>query len=90
MRRLAYILWRVASDLGGLASRAANALLFRGSTAQTLSARAHLEAPHSALWRRVRAIINAAFFWEPDHCAADWAREVERARYTLAKLEAAE
>ena len=85
--RAGYILWRISSDLVSLVSRAINAFLFGGSTAQTLSARAHLEAPVSRTWSRVRRIINALFFWQADHCAAAWEQEIERARYVLERLE---
>lgn len=85
--RLGYIVWRIAFDLGSLASRAVNALIFGGSTAQTTSARAHIEAPINPTWERRRRIINGAFFWQPDHCRSAWESEVERARYTLSLLE---
>ena len=87
MNRALYIPWRLASDFVGLVSRGFNATFLGGSTAQTTSARAHLEAPYSKTWARGRAIINALFFWQMDHCAEDWAKEVERARYTLQRLE---
>jgi hypothetical protein len=70
-----------------LASRALNALAFGGSTAQTTSARAHIEATTSPVWERRRRAINAAFFWQTDHCAASWENEVDRARYVLSRLE---
>ena len=44
MQRARYILWRILADLVSLLSRFLNAFLFKGSTAQTLSARSHLEA----------------------------------------------
>ena len=87
INRLFYILYRILSDLVGLASRAINALVFQGSTAQTLSARAHIEASKSPFWSKMRSIINALFFWDEDHCASDWEREVERAKHTLSVLE---
>lgn len=86
MRRVGYILLRIATDLISLLSRAANALVFKGSTAQTLSARCHLEAPHSAAWARRRRAINALFFLQADHCLRAWEQEVERARYVLERL----
>lgn len=89
MRRVGYILLRIASDLISLLSRAINAFLFGGSTAQTLSARSHLEAPASSVWDRRRRIINAIFFWQPDHCRWAWEKEVERARYVLQRLHGA-
>lgn len=89
MQRARYILWRVATDLVSLLSRFLNAFLFGGSTAQTLSARSHLEAPASEAWDRRRRFINALFFWQQDHCRWAWEMEVERARYVLARLHGA-
>lgn len=86
MKRSRYILWRIASDLVSLLSRFLNAFLFNGSTAQTLSARSHLEAATSPAWARRRQFINALFFWQPDHCRIAWEMEVERARYVLTRL----
>ena len=86
MKRTRYILSRIATDLVSLASRALNAFIFGGSTAQTLSARSHLEAPGSPVWARRRNIINGIFFWQPDHCRWAWEMEVERARYVLTML----
>jgi hypothetical protein len=74
-------------DFGSLLSRAINAFVFNGSTAQTTSARAHIEAPHDPVWDRRRRLINKLFFLEEDHCAEMWEREVERARYVLSRLE---
>lgn len=50
MQRIGYILLGIATDLISLLSQAISAFLFGGSTAQTLSARSHLEAPASAVW----------------------------------------
>jgi hypothetical protein len=86
--RALYIARRIAIDLGSLGSRAVNAFLFGGSTAQTTSARAHVEAPHSAKWQRRRDLIDRLCFWEDDHCARSWRLEVERAEYVLSVLEA--
>ena len=86
MKRVAYILKRLASDLVSLFSRALNAFLFGGSTAQTLSARAYIEGRTDAKWARRGRIINAVFFWEENHVKASWEQEVERARYTLERL----
>jgi hypothetical protein len=85
--RALYVATRLAIDIGSLASRALNALAFGGSTAQTTSARAHIEATTSPVWERRRRAINAAFFWQTDHCAASWENEVDRARYVLSRLE---
>lgn len=84
--RARYIATRLAIDLGSLASRAINALVFGGSTAQTTSARAHIEAATSPVWERRRRFINRLFWWQSDHCLASWEREVDRARYVLSRL----
>lgn len=86
MQRVGYILLRIATDLISLLSRAINAFIFDGSTAQTLSARCYLEAPRSPAWERRRRIVNAIFFWQPNHCQWAWEAEVERARYVLSRL----
>jgi hypothetical protein len=82
-----YTLWRFAVDLVSLLSRMLNAWVYGGSTAQTLSARAHIEAPKSKAWAKRRDFINQLFFWEADHCARWWLEEVIRARYTLSLLD---
>jgi hypothetical protein len=87
MKRVGYILFRIAADLVSLASRAFNAFVLNGSTAQTTSARAHLDAPTSRKFSRIRRAINAVFFWQDDHCKHAWELEVERARYVLSRLE---
>lgn len=90
VKRTKYILWRIANDLVSLLSRFLNAFFFDGSTAQTLSARSHLEAPTSAVWDRRRRFINRLFWWQPDHCKWAWEEEVSRARYVLSRLGARE
>lgn len=87
MTRFGYILWRIASDLVGLFSRALNAFVFGGSTAMSTSVRAYMEAGQCDRWARRRRFINALFFWQADHCAEEWEKEVARARYVLARLE---
>lgn len=81
MPRPIYIAFRIAEMLVGLLSRAFNAIFLGGSTHQTTSARAHIETGKG--WRRGRRIINAVFFWQEDHCAWEWEREVVNARKTL-------
>ena len=88
MKRLAYIPYRLTFDLVSLFSRMLNAIFFGGSTAQTLSARAYIEGQDSVFWERMGQGINLIFFWEENHIADAWAAEVERARYTLERLEA--
>ena len=85
MPRPLYIVYRIAEMLVGLLSRAINAGLLGGSTFQTTSARAHIET--SPAWRRGRRFINALFFWQDDHCAAEWRREIDNAIKTLKRAE---
>lgn len=61
-----------------IVSRSYNAAFLGGSMYQTTSARAHIEP-----MPRHRAVINALFFWQDDHCKFAWEREVEMARKTL-------
>ena len=88
MTRIAYIPYRLAFDLVSLFSRMINAIVFGGSTAQTLSARAYIDGQDSVFWERIGQGINLIFFWQENHIADAWASEVERARYTLERLEA--
>jgi hypothetical protein len=85
--RIRYVIRRIARDTGNLCSRAVNALLLNGSTAQTVSARAHIDSITDPVWERRRQRINRLFFWEDDHCRQSWEAEVERARYVLSRLE---
>lgn len=73
-----YIAYRVGDMLVSLLSRFINAAFLGGSTHQTTSARMHIEN-----WPRGRRIINALFFWQADHCAWAWQKEVAEARRTL-------
>lgn len=84
--RVGYILWRFADETVSLFSRALNAMVFGGSTAQTFSARCHLEAPRSAKWARRRAFVNLLFFWQEDHCRYAWKLELDRAWYVVSVL----
>lgn len=79
--RPVYVAYRLAEMTVSLGSRAINAAFLGGSTHQTTSARAHIEA--GAGWRRGRRIINAVFFWQADHCKWAWEQEVLQARKTL-------
>ncbi|WP_372675360.1 hypothetical protein [Aquicoccus sp.] len=88
MNRVLYIPLRLACDLGSIASRMVNAIVFNGSTAQTLSARAYLEGRDSRFWFRMGKIINAVFrVFQEYHIRWAWEQEVERARYVLQRLE---
>jgi hypothetical protein len=88
MDRIAYIPYRLIFDLVSLISRMINAIVFGGSTAQTLSSRAYIDGQDSAFWQRIGQGINLLFFWQENHIADAWAAEVERAQYTLERLEA--
>lgn len=67
-----------------LLDRAVNALL-GGSFYETLSARAHRSAAKDhPYWGWTAGFINALFFWEPDHCKAQWEYE-QRNPYRKAK-----
>jgi hypothetical protein len=81
MGRPFYILGRLLEMFGSLFSRFINAAFLGGSTHQTTSSRAHIET--SKGWRRARVAINAAFFWQADHCRMSWETEVSNARKTL-------
>jgi len=87
MNRAIYILSRFGTDLVSLLSRAANAVLFNGSTAQTLSSRSYIDGRDSRFWSGMGKLINTLFFWQDDHIKAAWEAEVSRARYTLQRLE---
>lgn len=87
MNRALYILGRFANDIGSLLSRAVNAIIFNGSTAQTLSARAYIDGRDSRAWAIGGKVINAIFFWQEDHIRSSWEKEVDRARYVLQRLE---
>lgn len=88
--RLKYAACNVATALGGIFSRSVNALFFRGSMHQSISARAHIEGRRSAKWARRERLIDRLFFWERHHCAVAWIDEVARARRTLELNEATE
>jgi|DEB0MinimDraft_12_1074336.scaffolds.fasta_scaffold42602_2 hypothetical protein len=93
----AHVIYEVGYFLISLISRVINAVFYAGSMHQTFSARCHIEALderrtadwHGAAWsdewnaREHR--INAAFFWQDNHCAEAWASEVTRARKTLSR-----
>jgi hypothetical protein len=87
LSRIRYVIGRLLLDIGNLSSRALNALVFNGSTAQTFSARAYADAASDPVWDRRRRIVDRIFFWQEDHCRKSWEREVERARYVLSRLE---
>jgi hypothetical protein len=88
LRRVLYILYRIAHDLVSLFSRALNAFVLGGSTAQTTSSRVHIEARKSKAWARAKWVINSIFFWQEDHCRSAWEADVDRARYTISLLTA--
>lgn len=74
--------------VGSMMSRAANAVIFRGSMHQTLSARAHIEARDDPSWARFeRRIDRLARPFEANHCEVSWREEVARARRVVAREE---
>nr|WP_027853862.1 hypothetical protein [Marinobacterium litorale] len=52
-----------------------------GMADETLSARCWRLRDHTPRWRRARRVIDALFWWEPDHCRI--AHESERLRRHL-------
>lgn len=53
--------------------------VLNGWADETLSARAYRNsAKQKSKWQRVERVINAIFFWEPDHCKASYRMELER------------
>lgn len=87
MNRALYIPARLGTDFISLLSRGVNATFFNGSTAQTLSSRSYIDGRTSRFWGRMGRLINALFFWQDDHVKTAWEDEVERARYTLRRLD---
>ena len=85
IHQAAHVAYEVGYFLLSLVSRIVNAVIYAGSMHQTMSARAHIEARFSDRWARIEHRINAAFFWQDNHCAEAWASEVTRARKTMAR-----
>jgi len=83
--RPVYIIIRFAEMLISSASRVLNAAVFGGSTYQTTSARAHIDGLTSAKWAKRERMINALFFFQPDHCRLAWEGEVAAALKTLSR-----
>ncbi len=52
--------------------------LIGGYADEMLSARAHRLQHTSRAWARARRVINALFFWQPDHCKAAHKTEYDR------------
>jgi len=78
-----YIIARFGEALFSSVSRLANASLLGGSTHQTISSRAHIEAYGSERWANAEKWINRLFFWQEDHCRWAWNYEVDNAIKTL-------
>ena len=80
---------KIVLFVGSILSRAANAVFFRGSMHQTLSARAHIEAREDPAWARFERRIDwLARPFEARHCEVSWREEVARARSVVAREEA--
>jgi hypothetical protein len=61
------------------ADQLANTLIAGGWSDETLSARAHrLERRGSKRWARGRRVIDALFFWQPNHCESAYQSEGRR------------
>jgi len=84
-RRLIYIVLRFAEALLSSFSRFFNAVLFDGSTAQTISSRAWIEGLSDPVWRSRQVFIDRVFFFQPSHCHWSWETEVTNALKTLAQ-----
>ena len=80
-----YIVFRLAEMFISSASRILNAAVFGGSTYQTTSARAHIDGMTSQKWARREKVINAIFFFQPNHCQLAWEGEVAAAQKTLTR-----
>ena len=78
-----YIALRFAEAVASSVSRMVNASLLGGSTHQTISSRAHIDAYASPRWAVAEKCINRLFFWQDDHCRWAWEYEVENAIKTL-------
>ena len=77
MRRFGRRLTRIAAWL----SQGVNTVFLGGHQNRTVSARAHLAASRgSRIGQAARCAINAAFFWQADHCRTSFLRDVEFAR----------
>ncbi len=63
-------------------SQGLNKILLNGSPDMTVSARCHLNR-HRPNWNRARRVINAAFFWQDDHCKASFQSDVNYAVHVL-------
>ena len=83
-----HVVYEVSYFLISLLSRTANAVFFKGSMHQTLSARTHIEARANPEWKKQEKLIDN-LFWvltfgkQKNHCEGAWASEVSRARKTL-------
>lgn len=64
-------------QIGIAADQLANALL-GGYADETLSARAWREGQNGGAWGVVRAVIDAIFFWQMNHCKNAYLSEMAR------------
>jgi len=81
--QVGHVFYEVGYFFMATGSRMVNALFYRGSIHQTLSARTQMESKNSLEWLHRKWRINKMFFWQEDHCASAWNSEVSRARKTL-------
>lgn len=85
MKRLRYAALRLAEALLSSMSRFCNAVFLNGSTSISISARAALEP--GPRWARARRIIDAVFWFDPNHCRTSLESEVAMARRTIATVD---
>lgn len=81
---------RYLQNVGTLISQTAHTLLFprTGHPDLTISARAHIEAEvyGNPNWTTARNVIDWLFFWDENHCAGSFARDVEHATQVQAYI----
>jgi len=85
-RRLYSLAYDAVYLASSLFSRSVNTIAFGGDPDMTLSARAYIET--SPKWQRIRRLIDAVFFFQPNHCARAWEAEVARAMVVLMREDA--
>ena len=88
MPRPLYIIVRFVQDLVAVGSRFINASGYSGSTHDTLSSRSYFDGHTDPEWARRRRFINLLFFWQEDHCQADYLYGLEQARKKVERHEA--
>lgn len=72
--------------VGAWISQGINCVLIGGHHDQTVSARAYVQR-HGRYWGCTYRTINAAFFWQKDHCKASFEADIEFARALVQRKE---